>query len=155
MNIFNDYIFEISLFHWSKCTIECAIRLTLISKSARARGEDSADIVMKILTRILTRKVAEVSWNEYLLDQYLVRDINPPNNQFCFPQFFSTNFSQFEQLKKITNFLLVQNRFFFLSFGPTKSCLSFSTAQTEKNSWEKIGENKIGFLVDWCHEQDI
>ena len=38
VNIFNDYIFEISLFHWSKCTIECAIRLTLILKSARARG---------------------------------------------------------------------------------------------------------------------
>ena len=37
VNIFNDYIFEISLFHWSKCTIECAIRLTLILKSAQAR----------------------------------------------------------------------------------------------------------------------
>ena len=37
MNIFNDYIFEISLFHWSKCTIECAICLNLISKSAQAR----------------------------------------------------------------------------------------------------------------------
>ena len=34
---FNDYIFEISLFHWSECTIEYAIRLTLISKSAQAR----------------------------------------------------------------------------------------------------------------------
>ena len=35
----------------------------------------------------------------------------------CFHQFvsliFSTNFSHFEQLKKITNFLLVQNRFLF------------------------------------------
>ena len=37
VNIFNDYIFEISLFHWSKCTIECDIRLTLISKSAQVR----------------------------------------------------------------------------------------------------------------------
>ena len=37
VNIFNYYIFEISLFHWSKCTIECAIRLTLILKSAQAR----------------------------------------------------------------------------------------------------------------------
>ena len=35
--IFNDYIFEISLFHWSKCTIECNICLTLILKSAQAR----------------------------------------------------------------------------------------------------------------------
>ena len=39
VNIFNDYIFEISLFHWSKCTIECAICLTLILKSAQARCE--------------------------------------------------------------------------------------------------------------------
>ena len=37
VNIFNDIIFEISLFNWSKCTIECAIRLTLILKSAQAR----------------------------------------------------------------------------------------------------------------------
>ena len=35
-----------------------------------------------------------------------------------------------------------------------KSLLSFSTAQTKKISWEKIGENKIGCLVVWCHEQD-
>ena len=37
VNIFNNYIFGISLFHWSKCTIECAICLNLISKSAQAR----------------------------------------------------------------------------------------------------------------------
>ena len=37
VNIFNDFIFEISLVHWSKCTIECAIRLTLILKSTQAR----------------------------------------------------------------------------------------------------------------------
>ena len=36
-NIFNDYIFEISGFHWPKCTVECAICLTLILKSAQAR----------------------------------------------------------------------------------------------------------------------
>ena len=32
-----NYIFEISGFHWSKCTVECAICLTLILKSAQAR----------------------------------------------------------------------------------------------------------------------
>ena len=37
VNIFNDYIFEIIGFHWSKCNVECAICLTLISKSAQAR----------------------------------------------------------------------------------------------------------------------
>ena len=39
VNIFNDYIFEISLFHWSKCTIERAICLILIIKSTQARCE--------------------------------------------------------------------------------------------------------------------
>ena len=34
----NDYIFEISLFHWSKCTIECAIYSILILNSDQARG---------------------------------------------------------------------------------------------------------------------
>ena len=32
-NIFNDYIFEISRFHWSKCTVECAIYSILNLKS--------------------------------------------------------------------------------------------------------------------------
>ena len=36
-NIFNDYIFEISRFHWSKCTVDCAIYSILILKSAQAR----------------------------------------------------------------------------------------------------------------------
>ena len=40
-NIFNDYIFEISRFHWSKCTVECAIYSILILKSAQARCEKS------------------------------------------------------------------------------------------------------------------
>ena len=35
VNIFNHYIFEISGFHWSKWTVECAICLTLILKFAR------------------------------------------------------------------------------------------------------------------------
>ena len=41
-----------------------------------------------------------------------------------------------------------------ICFGPIKSLLSFSTAQTEKNLWKKIGGNIIGCFVDWCHEQD-
>ena len=36
-NIFNDYIFEISRFHWSKFTVEFAIYSILILKSAQAR----------------------------------------------------------------------------------------------------------------------
>ena len=38
-NIFNDYIFEISGFHWSKRNVECAIYSILILNSAQARGE--------------------------------------------------------------------------------------------------------------------
>ena len=38
VNVFKNYIFEISGFYWSKCTEECAICLALISKSAQARG---------------------------------------------------------------------------------------------------------------------
>jgi hypothetical protein len=73
---------------------------------------------------------------------HLFHDIKPPAKLIL----ISPNFSQLEQLKKKTNFLLVQNMF-FLSFGPMKSLFSFSTSQTEKNSWKKIGENKIG--VRW------
>ena len=36
--------------------------------------------------------------------RYLVCDIKPPNNQSIFSQIFLPNFSQFEQLKTITNF---------------------------------------------------
>ena len=43
-NIFNDYIFEISGFHWSKCTVECAIYSTLILKSTQARCDVSCSI---------------------------------------------------------------------------------------------------------------
>jgi hypothetical protein len=57
---------------------------------------------------------------------------------------FSTIFSQFEQLKKITNFLLVQNRF-FLSFGPLKSLFSFSTAQLRKFRGKNWGKQDSGF----------
>ena len=50
------------------------------------------------------------------------------------PILFSTNFSQFEQLK---NFSFVQN-WKKTCFGPIKSQFSFSTAKTEKNSWKRL-----------------
>ena len=40
-----------------------------------------------------------------------------------FHDFFSTNSFQFEQLKKKTNFLLVQNSFFFLSLPVEKEII--------------------------------
>ena len=36
-NIFNNCIFEIGKFHWSKCTVECAIYSIMILKSTQAR----------------------------------------------------------------------------------------------------------------------
>ena len=62
-----------------------------------------------------------------------------------FSPIFPMNFSQIEQLKKETNFSLVQN-WGKTCFGPMKSLFSFSTAQTEKNSWEKLEKTR---LVVW------
>ena len=72
------------------------------------------------------------------LDIYLVRDITTT--------YHTTKFSHLEQLKKKTNILLVQNRF-FLNFGLTKSLFSFSPPQTEKNLWKKLGKTR--FVVWW------
>ena len=52
---------------------------------------------------------------------YLVRDIKPPNHDFCSPQLLSRNF-----------------------FSLTSS---FSTAQTEKFLWKKLGKTR--FVVWW------
>ena len=67
------------------------------------------------------------------------------NHQFCLPHFSSTNFSQFEQLKKKINFSLVQHskKTFF---EPINFFFSFSTVETEKNSRIKLGKTR---LVDW------
>ena len=60
-NLFNDYIFEISGFRCLKCTVVCAICLTLILKSAQTRCgnscmEDSDRFQRKrcLLFRIIT-----------------------------------------------------------------------------------------------------
>ena len=70
---------------------------------------------------------------------YLVRDIKPP---ILFPPIFSTNFSQLEQLKKKTNFLL-----FFSVLDQWKVCILFQLVKL-RNNWGKTR------LVVWCHEQD-
>ena len=70
-----------------------------------------------------------------------------------FSLIFSTNFSHLSSCKRKKTFIGPKMR--KNCFGPIKSLLSFSTAKTEKNSWKKFGENKIGGLVVWCHEQDL
>ena len=57
-----------------------------------------------------------------------------------FSPFFSTNLSQFEQLKKKTNLQFIGPKLKKTTcFGPIKSLFSFSMAKTEKNSWKKLG----------------
>ena len=58
-NIFKDYIFEISGFHWSKCTAEWAICLTLILKSIQARCEKcSGQEFCKVVKALITGQIA-------------------------------------------------------------------------------------------------
>ena len=83
-----------------------------------------------------------------------IRDMEPPKHEFCFPPFFPQNFLSWAIEKETELFISSKLRKKKICFGPTKSLLSFSTAQTEKNLWKKLGE-KIGCLVDWCQEQDI
>ena len=67
--------------------------------------------------------------------------------RILFYPIFSTNFFQLEQLKKKTNFLLVQNSC-FLNFGPMRSSFSFSSPQTEKISRKILGKtNEISVFI--------
>ena len=80
------------------------------------------------------------SWIFMDVNRYhLVRDIKPSAKQLIL---ISQKISQLEQLKKKTNFLLVQNSF-FLSFWPINNLFSFSSCQTEKNSRKKLGKTKL------------
>ena len=79
---------------------------------------------------------------------------NHQTTNIVFPPIFSTKFSQLEQLKKKTDFLLVQNRFFF-QVGTNEKFVFFFNCLNWEKSVEKVGENKILGLVFWCREQDI
>ena len=51
---------------------------------------------------------------DFLLMSSYIHGIKSPNNESCFPEFFSSNFSQFEQSKRKTHKLpMVQNNFLF------------------------------------------
>ena len=60
----------------------------------------------------------------------------PPNHEYYFPQFFPQIFLSLSRWKRKET-----------CFRPMKSLLSFSTAQTEKNSWKKSGKTR--FVVWW------
>jgi hypothetical protein len=77
-------------------------------------------------------------------DTYWVHQIF---HQLFYP-ILSTNFSQFEQLKMKTNFLLVQNRFFFSHFSNWKR-------NHNKFLLKKIvdSEFEIGETIWWAYRQ--
>ena len=77
---------------------------------------------------------------EIVNPQNLVHNIKPPNYQSCFSQFFSVLAVEKE------NKLFVGTKQVFLIFEPKKSSFVFSTAQTEKISWKKLGKTR---LVVW------
>ena len=61
-----------------------------------------------------------------------------------FPPILSTNLSQFEQLKKKTNFLLVQNMFFFLSL-PVEKEIIINIRRFGIRNWWKLSDESINF----------
>ena len=67
------------------------------------------------------------------------------------PILFSSIFSQFEQLEKKKK-LFISPKLRKTCLGPIKSLLSFSTAQTEKNSWEKLGKTRL--VVWWFYAKN-
>ena len=70
-----------------------------------------------------------------------VRDNKPPNHESCFPQFFSRIFLSFSSERRNQSFHWSKTK------KSVKNLFSFSTAQAEKVSWKKNGENKIRGLV--------
>ena len=68
VNVFKNYIFEIIGFYWSKCNVECAIRLTLISKSAKARG-DLSELIQKTQFAMIDPVVIELQKVRLSLDK--------------------------------------------------------------------------------------
>jgi hypothetical protein len=73
-------------------------------------------------------------------DKYLVRNIKPPNNQSCFPNFFPQN-SQFEQLKRKETYHWPKTEKKTV-LAVEKICFLFQLLKLKK-----IGEIKIGCLV--------
>ena len=65
-----------------------------------------------------------------------------------FSPIFSTNVSPFEQLKKKTNILLVQNRFFFSVLDQWKVCFLFQLLKKRKIRGKKWG-NQDWLFGNW------
>ena len=135
---------------------------------------------------------------------YLFRGIKPPNNQYCFPQFFprlflsltswkrkqtfywsktdfssvldqwkvcflfqlfkqpilfppifSRNFSQFDYILEKWNKLFIGPIHIFPQFWTNEKFVFFFNCSNWEKFVGKIGENKIGCLVVWCHEQYV
>ena len=121
--------------------------------------EDKKKSLWGFLTFIKSPKITSVKYQLYIrfftvrsifVLLYLVRGINPPNNQFCFPHFIFEFFSVWA-VEKITKFLLVQNRF-FSQFWPNEKFVFFFNCSTEKILRKKLGKTWFVVLVFRCHE---
>ena len=94
--------------------LRCTIRHDINSnhKLSKTNGAISVSVIpenmfyKQLLTHLSNDKGQKIL-KAFLLVFYPVRDIKPPNNQFCFPTIFSANFFQLAQLKKKTNFFVV------------------------------------------------
>ena len=65
-----------------------------------------------------------------------------PDHESCFPQFFPQNFLSWPVKKESKHF--IGPNWEKIYFGPI--LLSFSTTQTEKKLWKKLGKTN---LIDW------
>ena len=107
-----------------------------------------ANATLKVLFNFGNHRTFSLSANIKYVLMYLVRDIKPLNHESSSSQYFSTKFSQLEQLKKKTNFFIAPKQF----WTNEKFIFIFISS----NNKEKLGtHNKIFDSAVWCHEQDV
>ena len=73
--------------------------------------------------------------------------------QFCIPQFYLSILIRLSKWKRKQTFYSSE-QFFFSVLDQWNVYFLFQLLKWEKMFW-KIGDNKIGGLVVWCHEQDM
>ena len=85
-----------------------------------------------------------------MLDTYILFvTSNHQTTNFVFPNFFHECFSVLAVEKE--NKLFIGSKQLFSQLWTNEKIVFFFNC----SNWEKIGENKIGGLVVWCHKQDI
>ena len=92
-------------------------------------------------------------WNtccQVTINFFLVRDIKPPNNQSCFPQFFPRIFLSFSSWKKPT-FYGPKLTGLFSVLDQWKVCFLFQLLKLRKIREKKLGKQNslFGGLMSW------